>query len=217
MQIEWLGHASFSIMSEDKNKIKIITDPYTVQAGIKYKPIDESADIVTMSHGHGDHNNVGAIKGNPRILKEGGSYNVKDIEIKTIPVFHDEAQGSKRGKNLIFCFRVEGMNLCHLGDLGHQLTRSQIGDIGPVDVLFIPVGGYFTIDAKEATGVIQSIQPKMVCPMHYKNSKTDYPIAGVEEFLKDKKNIRRLNSSSIEIKPGTLPEETEFVILQSRY
>ncbi len=100
MQIKWLGHASFLITSKDKNKI--VTDPYTVGGGINYKPINESADIVTMSHGHGDHNNAKSIKGNPKILKEAGSYTVKDIEIKTVPVFHDEDQGSKRGNESDF-------------------------------------------------------------------------------------------------------------------
>ena len=128
MQIKWLGHSSFLITSQDKNKI--ITDPYTVGRGINYNPINESADIVTVSHNHGDHNNAGAIKGNPRILNEAGSQTVKDIEIKTVPVFHDEAQGSKRGNDLIFCFKVDGMNLCHMGDLGHQLNQQQLSEIG---------------------------------------------------------------------------------------
>lgn len=213
MQIKWLGHASFLITSKDKNKI--VTDPYTVGGGINYKPINESADIVTMSHGHGDHNNAKSIKGNPKILKEAGSYTVKDIEIKTVPVFHDEDQGSKHGKNLIFCFKVDGLNLCHMGDLGHQLNQQQLSEVGQVDILFIPVGGYYTIDAKEATEVVQAVKPKMIFPMHYKTSKADYPITGVDQFLKDKKNIRRLNSSEIEINKDTLPKETEVVILQS--
>jgi L-ascorbate metabolism protein UlaG (beta-lactamase superfamily) len=215
MQIRWLGHASFLIIS--KGKSKIIVDPYTVGGGINYKPIDESADIVTMSHDHGDHNNAKSVKGDPTILKQAGSYHLKDIEIKTIPVFHDEVLGSKRGKNLIFCFKVDGLNLCHLGDLGHRLNQQQVSVAGEVDVLFVPVGGYYTIDAKEATEVIQAIKPKVVFPMHYKTPKTDYPIAGIDQFLKDKKYVRRLNSSGVEINKDNLPEETEIVILQSAY
>ncbi len=117
--------------------------------------------------------------------------------------------------NLIFCFKVDGLNLCHMGDLGHQLNQQQLSEVGQVDILFIPVGGYYTIDAKEATEVVQAVKPKMIFPMHYKTSKADYPITGVDQFLKDKKNIRRLNSSEIEINKDTLPKETEVVILQS--
>lgn len=215
MKIKWLGHASFLITS--KNNIKIVTDPYTVGKGMNYNSLNESADIVTSSHAHGDHNNVETIKGNPKILRESGSYSVKDIDVKTIPVFHDEDKGSQRGNNLIFCFKIDGMNLCHMGDLGHKLSQQQISEVGPLDVLFIPVGGYFTIDASQATEIVQAIQPKMIFPMHYKNSKVDYPIAGVEQFLNGKKNIRELNSSEVEIDKETLPVVTEIVVLKSEY
>jgi L-ascorbate metabolism protein UlaG (beta-lactamase superfamily) len=213
MLIKWLGHASFLITSGEK--IKIITDPYTIGNGINYKPINESADIVTRSHGHGDHNNTKSIKGNPAILTEPGSRSVKGIEIKGIQVFHDEAGGNKRGTNVIFCFKVDGMELCHMGDLGHQLSRQQLSEIGPVDILFIPVGGFFTIDAREATAVARSIKPKVIFPMHYKTSKVDYPITGVDDFLKDKVNVRRLDASEIEIKKADLPKEAEIIVLQS--
>jgi L-ascorbate metabolism protein UlaG (beta-lactamase superfamily) len=215
MQIKWLGHASFLITSKDN--IKIITDPYTVDTGIKYGPINESADIVTVSHSHGDHSNTGIIKGKPRILKEPGSNAVKGIEVKTVSTFHDDAKGEQRGSNLIFCFKMDGLDLCHLGDLGHKLSVSQLSQIGPVDVLFIPVGGFFTIDAKGATEIVEAVKPKLIFPMHYKNSKVEYPLAGVDEFLKGKKNVRKLNSSAIEIRKETLPEETEIVVLQSVY
>lgn len=215
MLIKWLGHASFLITSQDG--IKIITDPYTVGNGINYRPINESADIVTRSHGHGDHNNTKAIKGNPTILTEAGSQAIKGIEIKSIPAFHDEAKGSKRGNDLIFCFKIDGINLCHMGDLGHQLSQQQLSQIGAVDILCIPVGGFYTIDAKEATAVAQSIKPRVIFPMHYKTPKADYPIAGVDDFLKNKGNIRKLNTSEIEIKKTDLSRETEIVVLQSAY
>ncbi len=104
------------------------------------------------------------------------------------------------------------MNLCHLGDLGHLLDQSQIDAIGPVDVLFIPVGGFFTIDAGQATAVAQSIKPKLIFPMHYKTPKTDYPIAGVNEFLQDKGNVRKIGSSEIEVSKDNLPAETEIIV-----
>jgi L-ascorbate metabolism protein UlaG (beta-lactamase superfamily) len=213
MIIKWLAHASFLITSQDGKKI--ITDPYNVGDGLNYQPIVETADVVTRSHGHGDHNNTGAIKGNPVILSEAGSQAVKGIQFRTVAAFHDEAGGSKRGKMLIFCFKVDGLALCHLGDLGHQLSPQQIAEIGPVDLLFIPVGGYFTIDALEAAAAAGTLKPKLIFPMHYKTPRTGYPIAGVDVFLKDKKIVRRVDSSEIEINQANLPAESEIVVLKS--
>ena len=215
MQIKWLGHASFLVTSKDNTKI--ITDPYIVEGGIRYDPINESADITTVSHNHGDHNNVGIIKGNPRVLRDPGSYVVKGIEIKTVQVYHDGTKGSQRGSNLIFCFKVDELNLCHLGDLGHELSQQQVSQIGPVDILFVPIGGFFTIDSSQASKVVQYVNPKVVFPMHFKNSKVDYPIADVGQFLIGKKNVRKVESSEVEINKETLPVETEVVVLQSKY
>ncbi len=215
MKIKWLGHASFLITSKDN--IRIITDPYMAGKGLNYRPINEAADIVTVSHSHGDHNNAAAVKGSPKTLNEPGSQVIKGVALKTISSFHDETRGSQRGNNLIFCFKVDGMNLCHLGDLGHELSRQQISEIGPVDVLFIPVGGYFTIDAEQATRIVEAIKPKVIFPMHYKNPKVDYPITGLERFSKGKKNLRKLNSSEIEIEKENLEEGPEIVVLESQY
>ena len=149
MIIKWLGHAAFLITSQDKTRI--VTDPYQTGPGLSYKPINESADIVTKSHDHGDHNNTKAIKGGPVVLDKAGCQTIKGISIKSVQVYHDARTGSQRGNDLIFCFKVDGVNICHLGDLGHQLTPQQLAEIGTVDILMIPVGGFFTIDAAEAT------------------------------------------------------------------
>jgi L-ascorbate metabolism protein UlaG (beta-lactamase superfamily) len=211
MKIKYLAHASFLITSQDNTRI--ITDPYTVGQGISYGAINEPADIVTVTHSHGDHSNSKSVKGNPVIIQEPGAQTVKGIKIKGTPVFHDEAQGSKRGKNTMFCFEIDGMNLCHVGDLGHQLSPSQISEIGKVDILLIPVGGFFTIDSSGASAVVKSIQPRVVIPMHYKTPKAEYPIAPVDDFLKDKKNVKRSVSSEAEFTRATLPKDTEILVL----
>ena len=212
MKIKYLGHSSLLISSKDN--VKIITDPYTPGHGIAYKAINESADIVTITHNHGDHNNIASVKGSPAILREAGSKTIKGIEIKSVSLYHDAAQGSQRGVNLAFCLKVDGITVCHLGDLGHTLKPEQISAIGQVDILLIPVGGFFTIDAKEASVVAKSLKSKVIIPMHYKTPKADFPIAAVDEFLKDKKNVRRLNSSEVEFNSDTLPKETEIIVLQ---
>ncbi|MDO8567777.1 MAG: MBL fold metallo-hydrolase [Dehalococcoidales bacterium] len=210
MKIKWLGHASFLITS-DKG-IKIITDPYTTGGPLAYGEITEAADIVTVSHGHGDHNNPGAVRGNPQILK--GSATVKGIDFQAIAVFHDEANGSKRGTDTIFCFQVDGVKVCHLGDLGHALSQQQVDALGRVDVLLIPVGGYYTIDVPTATRVAGQLKPKVIIPMHYKTDKCTYPITVVDDFLKGKQNVKKPDASEVELRAGGLPAETQIIVLK---
>jgi len=209
MKIKWLGHASFLITSD--SGLKIITDPYITGGDISYGQIKESADIVVVTHDHDDHNNVAAIEGNPKVVR--GAANIKEIEFKAIPTYHDDAGGEKRGRNTILCFELDGMRLCHLGDLGHQLSDSQVAELGTVDILLIPVGGFYTIDAKVATQLCDRLKPKVIIPMHYKTARCAYPITGVEEFLKGKKGVSKLNTSQVEFNPGELPATTQIVVL----
>jgi L-ascorbate metabolism protein UlaG (beta-lactamase superfamily) len=210
MKIKYLAHSSF-LITTDKG-IKIITDPYTAGGGLKYAPIKETADIVTVSHEHGDHNYVAAVKGNPAVLREGGE--AKGIKVKAVAAEHDDKGGSQRGKNTLFCFNIDGMNVCHLGDLGHLLTATQVKALGKVDVLLIPVGGFYTIDAATATKVIDQLKPAVAIPMHFKTDKADFPIAGVQDFLAGKTNVTRINNSEVEITPEKLPKATQIIVLQ---
>ena len=210
MKVKWLGHASFLITSAAGTKI--ITDPYVVDERLTYGEIKESADIVTVSHEHGDHSNVAAVKGNPEVAK--GTAKVKGIEFKAISTYHDNSGGSQRGKNIVFCFGVDGVGVCHLGDLGHPLSDEQVAELGSVDILLIPVGGLYTIDAEVATQVCDKLKPKVVIPMHFRNDKCHFPIAGVEEFLKGKKNVSQMDASEAEFKQGELPATSKIVVLK---
>jgi len=212
MKIKWLGHASFLITSDTKTKI--ITDPYATGGGLSYGEITELADIVTVSHEHADHNNVTAVKGKPEVVRETGINRVKGIEFKGIASHHDETGGRQRGNNIMFCFEVDGIEVCHLGDLGHQLSDKQAVDLGDIDILLIPVGGYYTIDAKVATQVCDQLKPKVIIPMHFKNSKCSFPITGVDEFLKGKEGVQKLNASEVEFKQVELPATTQIIVLQ---
>jgi L-ascorbate metabolism protein UlaG (beta-lactamase superfamily) len=211
MKIRWLGHSSFLITADDDTRI--ITDPYGVYPDLHYAQIEGPADIVVVSHKHGDH--FGAkVKGNPRLVTGGGQKKEKGIEFKGIEVYHDTSKGSQRGPNTVFCFTVNGVRLCHLGDLGHLLSGPEIAEIGQVDVLMIPVGGFYTIDASTASKICDQIKPKVIIPMHYRNDKCSFSISGVDEFLKGKANVKRLNTSDLELKAGQLPQETEVVVLR---
>jgi L-ascorbate metabolism protein UlaG (beta-lactamase superfamily) len=212
MKLKWLGHSCFLVTSE--TGLRIITDPYSTVGGINYSPVNEAADIVTVSHNHRDHNNIAAVRGKPEVITGSGTKTAKGIQFKGIASHHDESKGKERGANTIFCFTVDGIRLCHLGDLGHELSREEIAQIGNVDVLLIPIGGFFTIDARVAAKVGDDLKPKVILPMHYKTPKCDLPVTGVEDFLAGKKNVKKLNSSEMEFKAGKLPEATEIIVLQ---
>lgn len=212
MRVKWLGHACFLMTS--RSGLKIITDPYAVGGGINYAPVKETADIVSVSHDHGDHNNIAAVQGRPEVVKDRGVRTIKGVHIKGVNVFHDASQGQQRGPNTIFCFVIDGLRVCHLGDLGHVLGTEQVNEIGAVDILFVPVGGFFTIDAAAANQVCARLKPRVTIPMHFKTAKCAYPIATVDDFLKDKKSVRKVQGSEVELEAEKLPTTEEIVVLQ---
>ncbi len=208
MKIRWFGQACFLIESE--KGIRIVTDPFNSSLGYKIPPLE--ADMVTISHEHYDHNATDQVKGKPEIVRGVGEKKIKDIAIKGVDTFHDKAQGAQRGKNTVFSFEIDGMKIVHLGDLGHILTKEQIGAIGEVDILLIPVGGTFTLDAQEATQVVGQLKPKITIPMHYKTPAIDLPIEGVERFLSGNKNIEK--KKELESRKEELPKEEKIIVLE---
>lgn len=214
MKVTWLGHASFLLVSDAG--VRIITDPYTPgMYGLDYKDVNESADIVIVSHEHGDHNNVAAVKGDPQVIRGDGSHEAKGLTFRGVASYHDASKGGERGENTIFCFAVDGVNVCHVGDLGHELDDKAIAQIGQVDLLLLPVGGNFTIDATVAGQVCEKLRPKVVIPMHFKNERCPtFPVAEVDEFLGVCSQVKKLESSEVEITADALPASTETVVLK---
>jgi len=211
MKVKFLGHASFLITS-DKG-VRIITDPYKpgcFDGGIKYEPITEQADIVTISHEHDDHNCTD-IQGNPTFVRGSGKKIIKDIEIIGTDVFHDESGGTERGKNTIYKMKIDGMNVVHLGDLGHPLSEEDVKGIGTVDVLFVPVGGYFTIDSATADSLVTKLNPRIAVPMHFKTDKCDFPIAPVDDYTRNK-DVKKCDGE-FEIRKEKLPETMMTYVL----
>lgn len=214
MKIKWYGHASFLITSASGTKI--VTDPYEpggYDGAISYGSPPDQVDIAVVSHDHPDHNYLQGLKGTPQVVKGPGSHTVAGIVFKGISTFHDTSQGKDRGESTIFCFTVDGITLCHLGDLGHPLSAKDSAEIGAVDVLMLPVGGCFTIDAGVATEVVGNLNPHLVIPMHFKTEKCDFPITTVDDFTGGKENVTRLTTSEIELTKDTLPVSTEIQVL----
>lgn len=200
MKIKWLGHSCFLITTEAG--VKILTDPYksgSYEGAVGYGKIEEPADIVLVSHEHEDHNSVESVPGSPVVIRGPGQHESKDIEFKGVATYHDRSQGRERGENTVFVFETDGIRVCHLGDLGHTVSKEHRSSIGEVDILLVPVGGFYTIDAAEATDVVETLDPGMVIPMHYKTDKLGFAIAGVDGFLEGKKGVKRQGSPEIEI------------------
>ena len=214
MLIKWYGHAAFRITTAPG--VTIIIDPYEPGAfggAISYQPITDPADIVLISHDHADHNCTSTIAGAYREVRKEGVYDIRGVRIMAIPTFHDPSQGSERGRNLIFVIEADGLKVVHLGDLGHLLDRDAITKIGETDVLMLPVGGFFTIDAEAATQVMNDIRPSIAIPMHFKTEKVGFPIAGTDEFTRGKKRVRTIDGHEIEVVKESLPGEPEIVVL----
>jgi L-ascorbate metabolism protein UlaG (beta-lactamase superfamily) len=212
MKVKWLGHASFLITSAAGTRI--ITDPYPLGNGLSYGEITEEAEVVTVSHDHFDHANVEAVGGSPKVVNETAPVEIGGVRFAGVASFHDPSGGAERGPNVIYTMEIDGIRLCHLGDLGHPLSTQQITGIGRVDVLLIPVGGFFTIDAKVASEVAGKLAPKVIIPMHFSNEKCQFPISGVEDFLAGKDSVIRPGVSEADFRADELPETTEVVVLE---
>jgi L-ascorbate metabolism protein UlaG (beta-lactamase superfamily) len=212
MIITYIGHAAFLIVTH--NGTRIITDPYNAgQYGdsFRYKAIVEPADIVTISHDHSDHNFDG-IEGEPCYVREIGHRVLDSVVIDGYPSYHDDCQGMKRGENRIYAIRADGLTVLHLGDLGHSLSEEQTRQFGKVDVLLIPVGGTYTIDAKTAWEVVGLIKPAIVIPMHYLTDRCSFPIRPVDDFIRDADHEKR--PGPLEVDPANLPGATACYVLE---
>jgi L-ascorbate metabolism protein UlaG (beta-lactamase superfamily) len=212
MRIEWLGHACFLITSA--GGARVITDPYDESVG--YDPPAVEADVVTTSHDHFDHANTKAVRGKPKRIAAAGRHEVAGVSIHGYPTFHDDEEGAKRGTNIVFTMKVDGVSVCHLGDLGHVLSPAAAGALGHIDVLLIPVGGTYTIDARRATETIALLRPKIAIPLHVKNDKCRFPIDTVDPFLemnKDKTIVRH-EESAMAVTVDTLPSQLEIHVLR---
>ncbi|MGQ9788421.1 MAG: MBL fold metallo-hydrolase [Candidatus Hadarchaeaceae archaeon] len=210
VRVKWWGHACFEV----SNGETLVFDPHD-GSGVGLQAPGARADLVLISHDHFDHAEGARIVLRPggRVVKGPGMETVGKIKIRGIRTSHDDQGGRLRGENIVYVVELEGLSLCHLGDLGHVPTERQAEEIGKVDVLFVPVGGVYTIDAQGATKTIEKISPRIAVPMHYKINGLTVGISGPDDFLRGKNNVRRLKSSQFEVSPDDLPPQREIWVL----
>jgi L-ascorbate metabolism protein UlaG (beta-lactamase superfamily) len=191
--------------------VTIVTDPPSDDLGYDRPRI--RADVVTISHEHPGHNNRVGFRGGPRFFDGPGEYEVKDVFITGITTYHDGRSGSVRGRNTVFLFEFDGVTICHLGDLGHVPTQSQVEALSAVDVLLVPVGGLHTIDASKASEVISLIEPRLVIPMHYKTNVEKAKLETVTKFLKEMGLAPVPPQPELKVTKSSLPDDTQVVLL----
>lgn len=211
MDIIWYGQACFKLKGKNTS---IIIDPFDPEfTGLKL-PKDMDADIVLKTHDHQDHNFFQALPTNPLEVTGPGEYESKGVSIVGVGVYHDDKKGEERGKNTIYNIQIDNLNIVHLGDLGHTLTEDQVQEIGVCDILLIPVGGTYTIDAKQASEVVAELEPRITIPMHYGGVPgLKFPLAEVSEFLKEMGTENLEPQNKLSITKDKLPEEPQVVLL----
>jgi len=217
VRITWLGHAFFLLESVEG---RVATDPYNESVG--YPMPDVTADLVLVTHEHGDHGNVAAVKGSPEVLRGVGEHEAAGIAVKgTATKHYDDPKDAGRGENTIFVWEQGGVRLAHCGDLGHVLSEAQVAEVGAVDVLMVPVGGFYTIDAAKAKLVVAQFKPQVVLPMHYRTEAMEgkrSPLAAVDDFLglmQAEATIENEGQHSITLSADALPEDRPRVAVLS--
>jgi L-ascorbate metabolism protein UlaG (beta-lactamase superfamily) len=212
MIITWQGHSCFKIQDKiGPDGVTLVTDPFGKETGLKVPNFE--ADIVTVSHDHPDHNNIDALRGKPFVISCAGEYDKKDVLIEGIDSYHDDKKGAERGGNIIYRIEIDDISVAHLGDLGDVLDNSQLEKLVGTDVLLIPVGGKYTLDAKKAVEVISQIEPRIVIPMHYKTEGNKHDIDTVDKFIKEI-GLTPSYEEKLKISKKDLPQEDmELIIL----
>ncbi|MDO4633778.1 MAG: MBL fold metallo-hydrolase [Eubacteriales bacterium] len=204
MKITWIGHSCFKI---EKDGRCIVVDPYADGSVPGLDPVAVTADQVLCSHEHGDHN------GRAEVALTGNT--AEDVfSVETIQTFHDEVQGAKRGRSQIFVIRAGNEKAAHFGDLGCELTAEQMEQLQDLDAALIPVGGYYTIDGKQAAKLMKNLKPRIVIPMHYRDDQAGFgyrEISTVENFLEEMDSVRKIESSEVTTEEA---QETQVIVMQ---
>ncbi len=211
MEIDWFGHACFRLRGREGT---VITDPYSKEIGLSFpRP---RGDVVTISHDHPGHHYSEGVKGEPRVVSGPGEYEIKSIFITGVPTAHDKRSGRDRGKNTVYTIEMDGLTICHLGDLGHVPTQPQAEAFGNVNILLVPVGGVSTINASEAAEIVSLLEPQVVIPMHFQLPDLAFKLDPPAKFFKEMGVKAPEAVPSFKVTKDSLPQETQVVLLEPK-
>ena len=218
MEITWLGHSCFRLRDRD---VAVVTDPFDKSLGYELPRV--RADIVTVSHDHPHHNYAAAVKGEFKVIDSPGEYEIKSVFITGIATYPSRRRRKDNGngnggeeRNVIFVFELDGLTVCHLGDLAQVPAQTQVEALSNVDVLMVPVGGGSSLNATQAAEIISLIEPYIVIPMHYKTSAISLKLDKVDNFLKEMGVTRVEPVDVLKVAKSSLPEETQVVVLNPK-
>jgi L-ascorbate metabolism protein UlaG (beta-lactamase superfamily) len=215
MNIQYYGHSCFKITTKPAGRgqedVIIFFDPFNKEIGLR--PPQSQANLALVSHNHPGHNNIEALKGEPRVLDIPGEYSVLGVNIVGISSFHDEKDGKEKGGNTIFVLESEDIRICHLGDLGTDLNEKQLEEMNGVNILMIPVGGKYTLGGEKAEDIVRKIEPNIVIPMHYKMKGSTLDADDESKFCAEMGNCPKETVSKISIKKKELEEKSMEVVL----
>jgi L-ascorbate metabolism protein UlaG (beta-lactamase superfamily) len=209
VDVTWLGQSCFRLRGKNA---AVVTDPYPPALGPKLKL---EADVVTVSHEHDNHRNVGAVR-DAYVVEGPGEYEVAGVLVNGLPTYHDDKNGEEHGRNTAYVIELDDVRVCHLGDLGHTLDDATLGAIGNVDVLLVPVGGGAALDGARAAEVVRQVEPRFVIPMHYGHPSIRMELAPVERFLKEMGVASSEAQTKLAVQASSAEAETKVVVLDPR-
>lgn len=209
MEITWYGRGCFRLRGRDAT---VITDPCPPSTGFVAGRHD--VDLLTISHDHSDHSYTRSITAGLTLTRP-GEYEFRDLLVIGVKTYHDGNAGRDRGENVVFAVEIDGIHVCHLGDLGHLLTDEQLGELGPIDVLLVPVGGQTTLTPTEAAEAVAQVNPKLVVPMHFAADGGSTDLLGPDKFLHEMA-VEPIRQPKANLTPSSLPDETQVVLLEAR-
>jgi L-ascorbate metabolism protein UlaG (beta-lactamase superfamily) len=211
MEIDWFGLSCFRLRAREAT---LVADPYEKKIGLKFpRP---RADIVTVSHNHSGHDYADGVAGSPKLINGPGEYEVSNVFVTGVQTFHDKRGGRDRGKNTAYAINIEGLNICHLGDIGHVPNQAQADAIGEVDILLVPVGGGNALNASDAAEVVSLFEPMIVIPMHFRAPDLNLKLDPVDKFIKEMGIKAPHAVESLSVKRDGLPKEMQVVLLEMK-
>lgn len=211
MEIDWFGHSCFRLRAREAT---VVNDPYEKEIGLSFpRP---RADLVTISHNHRGHDYADGVRGEVKVINGPGEYEIRGVFVTGVQTYHDKKNGKDRGKNTAYVITIDGLNVCHLGDLGHVPSQTQAEGFGNIDVLLVPVGGVSTINASDAAEVVALFEPRIVIPMHYKVPDLAYKLDSVDKFFKEMGIKKPQTVETLKATKEGLPKETQVVLLEMK-
>jgi len=213
MKIDWLGHSCFKVTL--KSGTVILFDPFDSTIGYVQQEVE--ADIVVISHDHRDHNDLSHVKGDFEVVQTAGVHEFEELTLTGIKTWHDHNDGAERGDNLAFLLNVNGLRLCHMGDVGSVPSKEVLEQLKGIEVLLVPVGGNYTVDACEALVIIDAISPNIIIPMHFKTPQCNLKIAPLYDFLEQARGVYDIShpgKAYLMIDRATLKKRTRVVVME---